>query len=255
MKRFVVAFVTFLLVSVCAFGQIDSIHMQIQDTVLKQGESYGIKTFFKEDVSEAEGLQFFMSFDINYLKFDSISEVALPREVTWNTDLVSTGIIGNIWVAEESYPGKKIAVYYMTAKRDCRIKDVFKVLTVYYKNPNDARYSLIFFPSGEKPLTNEYLPFDNQANSFRIEDNIVKAKIYPSLIRNEGQVLFQSKVQGMASMNIYDLQGNKVAVRNINIKSGENQITVNRDLVTSPGMYFLTIQVGDKQVTGVFQMI
>ena len=73
-------------------AQVDSIHFQFQDTLLKAGTEHTFLITVREDISEMLGFQFCIQFDEQNINFKQIGTIYVPD---WTDNSINPFPLGN----------------------------------------------------------------------------------------------------------------------------------------------------------------
>jgi hypothetical protein len=96
-------------------------------------------------------------------------------------------------------------------------------------------------PYGDNDIVYQAVPVALNVGIKTISEPVRNAAIFPNPARENITLMFDADVRQDANISIVNLLGQQVMeMRNMNIKAGENQITLNTNNIT-PGIYFINI--------------
>ncbi|MCO6461541.1 MAG: T9SS type A sorting domain-containing protein [Saprospiraceae bacterium] len=240
-----------LMFSFGAKAQVDSIHFQFQDTLLKAGTTHTFLVKVREDISEALGFQFCLQFDPDNITFNSIKKYYMPG---WTEDNMNIYPLGNpdliacaVDVITQPYTGHDLIEFEFNVVNDCRVKDVIRILTAYrFKEGDSYSKSEMFFENDTYPIATEYLPFKPLSTHTVITDNI---QAFPNPSNDAVTFEFNSKITGLYPLSVYDSRGRLVESINTFVKSGQNNLMLKKSQIGSEGTYFLKLDLGTRIIT------
>ena len=250
MNRFFV-FLLSILFSFGAKAQVDSIHFQFQDTILKAGTTHTFLMTVRENIQDALGSQFCLQFDPQNIGFKSIPKYYISGWTEDNMNIYPLGhpdyIACAVDVISTPYTGKKLLEIQFDVFHDCRVKDVIRILSAYrFKEGDSYSKSEMFFENDTYPIATEYLPF-KLAGSKNIAPE--KVESFPNPASNEVNMSFSSNISGKFPVTIYDNAGKSVGETIVEVKSGDNKLTFNKALFGSAGSYIIQLNLGNRILT------
>lgn len=232
-------------------AQVDSIHFQFQDTLLKAGTEHTFLITVREDISEMLGFQFCIQFDEQNINFKQIGTIYVPD---WTDNSINpfplgnTDLIASVFDAvQQPYFGKKLLELEFTVIHDCRVRDVIRVLSAYrFKADESFNYSEMFFDPETLPIATEYLPFIMLNNK---SIDIVNANVYPNPSNGKVKLDFQNDSFQKADLVIYDTNGKVIKRSKVTVNAGQNNIELNRDQFGAAGNYVVKIELDKKIIS------
>ncbi len=248
MNKFLILLLALVIFSNKGQAQVDSIHFQFQDTLLKAGTDHTFLITVREDLSEMLGFQFCIKFDDENINFKEVGTIYLPDLSTDNINAYPLGNPDLIAVALDvisvPYTGNKLLELEFHVIKDCRVRDVIQILTAYrFKEDESYSFSEVFFDVETLPIATEYLPFSISA----IKDiNIISSSVYPN--PSYGKVKLDFKYSGKltAPLTVYDALGKVVNRTEVQISSGNNTLELERNLFGAAGNYVVKVELGNK---------
>lgn len=250
MNKFFILFLSIVLFSFKGQAQVDSIHFQFQDTILKAGTTHVFLMKVKEDISLTEGFQFCIQFDAQNINFNKVKKYYMPG---WNEDNMNIYPLGRpdlisclVDVIPGPYSGKELIELEFLVSKDCRVRDVIQVLAAYKYKPEDSfSFSQMFFPDDTYPIATEYLPFKAAGRS---NLDIENANVYPNPSNDKVKFDFNAKANTSGKIIIYDAIGKVVSSNSVDIRSGKNTINLDRNSFGSAGQYLVKVEFGSKVI-------
>ena len=250
MNKFFILLLTIVLFSTKGQAQVDSIHFQFQDTLLKAGTTHVFLMKVKEDISETLGFQFCIKFDAQNISFSKIKKYHMPG---WSEDNMNIYPLGNpdliaclVDVIPTPYTGKDLIEFEFNVAKDCRVRDVIQVMPAYKFKPEDSfNYSEMFFENDTYPIATEYLPF---AAASRSKLNVVNANVYPNPSNDKIKFDFQSSASNASTLVIYDAFGKIVSTSVLNVRTGNNTVNLDRASFGASGNYLVKVDLGGKVI-------
>ena len=250
MNKFFILIFSIVVFAFRGEAQVDSIHFQFQDTILKGGTTHVFLMKVKEDISLTEGFQFCIQFDAQNISFSKVKKYYMPG---WNEDNMNIYPLGRpdlisclVDVIPSPYSGKELIELEFNVSKDCRVRDVIQVLAAYKYKPEDSfSFSQMFFPDDTYPIATEYLPFQAAA---RNSVDIVQAKVYPNPSNDKVNFDFVAKGNNEGKIFIYDGLGKVISQSNLAIRSGNNTVNLDRSSFGAAGNYLVKVEFGGKLV-------
>jgi len=233
-------------------AQIDSIHIQIQDTVLKAGTFYTAKFKLKESIENAEGFQFCIGYDpanLTYQYFEKFYIPGLDSSFAESSPRGLKGYLSVIFYAfAEPYTGKNLMDVRFKVNNDCKVKDVLSILPIYRFGSSGSFFSSeMYLKNGSTlPIATEYLPAKTTA--IKHSQLTLQADVFPNPMKGQATLQFNSTVSGETALTVYDVRGNKVNTKSIRVQAGANSIQLDHSLISIPGQYTLVIELGETVV-------
>lgn len=250
MNRFLIFFVSIFF----AFGaraQVDSIHFQFKDTLLKAGTKHVFLMKVRENISDALGFQFCIQFDPVNITFSEIKKYYVSG---WTDDNMNIYPLGNpdliacaVDVITAPYNGSELLELEFDVVHDCRVRDVIRVMSAYrFKEGDSYSYSEMFFENDTYPIATEYLPF---VTAGRTQLEKIQAQVYPNPSSDKISVEFRSDKTGNIPMSIFDSNGRLVRRSDVFVKDGQNSIKLTKDQVGASGNYIIQLDLGGRLVS------
>lgn len=237
-------------------AQQDSFHIQIQDTLLKAGNTYTLHLAFRESIADIDGFQFCIGYDNVNLQFKSpINTFYIPG---MDGNAVNENLVSIIPVAfysfEGPYQGRAILDVNFQVLNDCRVKNVLSILPAFrYTQSGSYFYSEIYKPAGTYPIATEYLPFKNVANKKSLDQ--VSSSFSPNPLSSRSTLQFDLPLGGKSNLEIFNVNGNKVKSIPVNLNTGKNSIMIDKDQDLIAGMYTYQLQIAGSTISGKFQVL
>ncbi len=250
MNRFFVLLLA-LLFSFGAKAQVDSIHFQFQDTILKAGTTHTFLMTVRENIQDALGFQFCLQFDPQNIGFKSIPKYYISGWTEDNMNIYPLGhpdyIACAVDVITTPYTGKKLVELQFDVFHDCRVKDVIRILTAYrFKEGDPYNMSEVFFENDSYPIATEYLPFKVSANNNLVTE---KVEAYPNPSSDDVFMNFTSNIFGKFPVTFMDNAGKTVGEMMVEVKPGANKLVFNKRNFGASGNYFIRLNLGSKIIT------
>lgn len=252
--------VIFLFSMLLAFGaraQVDSIHFQFQDTLLKAGTTHTFKMKVRESISGALGFQFCLQFDPANITFNSINKYYISG---WSEDNMNIYPLGNpdliacaVDVISAPYNGHDMVDFEFNVVNDCRVKDVIRILAAYrFKDGDSYSKSEMFFENDTYPIATEYLPYKPSSTLGIKIENI---DTYPNPSVENTFLQFNSKKSGLFTMSVYDTRGQLIKKIPTEVSIGLNKVILSKSQIGSTGAYFINLDMGDIVITSKLNFI
>lgn len=250
MNKFLLLLLTLAVFSNKGQTQVDSIHFQFQDTILKAGTEHTFLITVREDLSEMLGFQFCIKFDPTNINYKGFGTFYMPDLTEDNINAFPLGNPDLIAVAldaiSEPYTGKKLFELKFNVINDCRVRDVIQILSAYrFKEDESYSYSEVFFDLVTLPIATEYLPFNMNA---RKDINVIQSSVYPNPSNGKVKVDFQFNGKTTAPMTIFDAAGKIINKTEVQINSGNNTLELDRNLFGAAGNYVVKVDLGNRIV-------
>lgn len=247
-------FLIFLVSIFFAFGaraQVDSIHFQFQDTLLKAGTQHVFLMKVRENISGALGFQFCIQFDPVNINFNQIKKYYVSG---WTDDNMNIYPLGNpnliacaVDVITAPYNGSDLLELEFNVVNDCRVKDVIRVMSAYrFKEGDSYSYSEMFFENDTYPIATEYLPF---ITAGRAQVEKVPTQVYPNPSSDKVSLEFKSNKTGNMPMSIFDNNGRLIRRSEVFVKEGQNSINLSKDQLGASGSYIIQLDLGGRVVS------
>lgn len=247
MNKFLLLLLTLAVFSNKGQTQVDSIHFQFQDTILKAGTEHTFLITVREDISEMLGFQLCIKFDPVNINYTGFGNFYLPDMTNENINSFPLGNPDLIAVAfEVNSPlttDKRLFELKFSVVNDCRVRDVIEILAAYRFKPDESfNYSEVFFDVETLPIATEYLPF-NMASSKDV--SIIQSSVYPNPSNGKVKVDFQYNGKATAPMTIFDVSGKVINKMEVQINSGSNTLELDRNLFGAAGNYVVKVDLGN----------
>ncbi len=252
--------VILLLSMVFAFGakaQVDSIHFQFQDTLLKAGTTHTFKMKVRESISGALGFQFCLQFDPANITFNSIKKYYISG---WSEDNMNIYPLGNpdliacaVDVISVPYTGHDMIDFEFNVINDCRVKDVIRILAAYrFKDGDSYSKSEIFFENDTYPIATEYLPYKPSGTIGIYKVNV---DAYPNPSLESTSMQFNSKKSGLFTLSVYDTRGQLIKKIPTEVSLGLNKVIISKNQIGAAGTYFVNLDLGDSMIASKLNFI
>lgn len=259
MKKFFILFIAMIGLQWSGIAQVDSIHFQFQDTLLKAGTSHTFLMTVREDLKDMEGFQFCIGFDPANIEFVKVGNIYVPD---WDPSNIFPYPQGNNNMISSildfvltPYSGKELVEFDFNVINDCRVKDVIQVLSAYRYKPSDSYfYSEVYLTTGTSPIATEYLPFETTSSI--APDNIVSlSTAYPNPSKTGVYFDFSSMNAGQSKLIINDISGKVVHTEDVNVHVGINTLYFDRNKFGPAGSYILSLKAGNQYFNNMITVI
>ena len=199
--------------------------------------------FYAEYVNEIMGYQFTIEFDPNALEYQEVVPGAVPNLFPENFAAINptAGLITTVWNEYgESAPGGRLELF--TIKFRVRQRGNLKnwlylgsrlTQAEAYNQDGEKLGIQLVFTGATAAAEGEFELFQNRPNPWK----------------NETIVPFQLDPGGEAKLSIYDMAGKLVYEVGGEYESGYHEIGISRSDLPSAGLFYYTLQAGDRRAT------
>ena len=214
--------------------------LQTQDQLLQKGEEYTV-SFTSPEMRELMAFQFTLQYDTEQLDFLEIEGGGIPNMSDSNFGLryIEQGLITGSWNETETEEiGAKETLFSITfrAQKEIRLSEALSLssrLTLpeaYTKEGDPMTLQLKF---EEKEIDDGFELFQNKPNPFDLHTTIA----------------FNMPRYDLAKLSVFDMTGKLVFQQENLFSAGYNELTIRKDQLPDSGIFYYTLQTGDKKQT------
>lgn len=218
----------------------ESVSLQTQDQLLQKGEEYTVD-FTLAEMRDIMAFQFTLQYDTEGLSFVRVEGGGIPNmsENNFGLRYLEQGLITGSWnESTDADIGAKETLFRMTfrAERAIQLSEALSIssrltLPEAYTKEGDPRLLQLKF--AEIMQKDGFQLFQNKPNPFG----------------QETVIAFNMPQYDMAQLSIFDMTGKLILQQENLFQAGYNEITIRKDQLPDSGIFYYTLQTGDRKET------
>lgn len=216
------------------------VSLRTEDQLLRKGEEYTVG-FTLAEMRDIMAFQFTLQYDLQQLSFLKVEGGGIPNmsEENFGLRYAEQGLITGSWnEATDADIGAKETLFYLTFRAETEVR-LSEALTLSSRLTLPEAYT----KEGE-PMVLQ-LTFEDQA----VSDGFELFQNKPNPFDLHTTIAFNMPQYDMANLSIFDMTGKLVYQQENLFPAGYNEITIGKDQLPDSGIFYYTLQTGNRKET------